>query len=153
MSFSYRDLEIWQLGVDLAEHVYKLTTEFPTDERFGITSQLRRATVSVPSNISEGWGRNSKANLAHFVNIARGSLSELETLIELSRRFGYISDEDTWKLVRELETLGRKSYAFLKSLTDTVRESEATYSVVPLDSDLITISEDYFRSEPVTRNP
>src|SRR4051812_16927011 len=92
-SFNHRDLEIWQLGMDLVVQVYQLTLGFPDDERFGLVSQLRRAAVSVPTNIAEGWGRNSQANLANFVRIARGSLSEVDTLVELAKRLEIISHD------------------------------------------------------------
>lgn len=142
-SFNHRNLEIWQLGMDLVEEVYRLTVEFPEDERFGLIAQVRRAAVSVPTNISEGWGRNSQANLANFVRIARGSLCELDTLAELARRLGFISPESWEKLNDEMETLGRKSYAFLNRVEEalkkgtTVREPLGEYSVDEFSPELL----------------
>jgi four helix bundle protein len=133
-TFNHRDLEIWQLGMDLVEHVYRLTLDFPADERFGLISQVRRASVSVPTNISEGWGRHSQANLANFVRIARGSLSELDTLAELARRLGFLSEESWKQLNSEMEVLGRKSYAFLKKVEATVvKETRSEYNLDRID--------------------
>lgn len=75
----YRELKVWRLAMELAEEIYKLCTEFPKHEVYGLTSQLQRAAVSVPSNIAEGQARNSSKEFNHFLGIARGSLAELET--------------------------------------------------------------------------
>ena len=86
---SYRDLDVWRLGMDLAEAVYQCTSSFPKHELFGLTAQMRRAAVSIPSNIAEGRARSSTKELLHFLAIARGSLAELETQFELALRLGY----------------------------------------------------------------
>jgi four helix bundle protein len=88
---SYKDLIVWQKSMDLAELIYKLTEKFPSSELFGITSQMRRASVSVPSNIAEGYGRQLTGSYTQFLSIARGSLYELQTQTELSHRFKYIN--------------------------------------------------------------
>ena len=88
---SFRDLVAWQLGIELVERIYILTGVFPADERFGLTSQLRRAAVAIPSNISEGHQMGRKAYL-HFVVIAIGSLAEAETQIEIARRLKFADD-------------------------------------------------------------
>lgn len=90
----HKNLDAWKKAMDLVEEVYKITLNFPQDERFGIISQLRRAAVSVPSNIAEGAGRRTDKEFVHFLSIAIGSLSELDTQIELSYRLKYISTED-----------------------------------------------------------
>lgn len=127
-TFSYRELEIWQVGMDIAEAAYRLTADFPADERYGLVSQMRRAAVSIPANIAEGWGRNSQANLANFVKIARGSASELETLVELAKKLKLITEEGAI-LAALLNTFGRKSYAFLAKVEKTlIREDLALYS-------------------------
>jgi four helix bundle protein len=84
----YRQLAVWQKSMDLAVEVYRCTKSFPNDELFGLTSQMRRASVSVPSNISEGKGRYSRGELVHFLFNARGSLLELQTQITLAGRLG-----------------------------------------------------------------
>ena len=76
---SYKDLKIWQKGIDLVEITYKITISFPKTEQYGLTSQIRRSSVSVPSNIAEGWGRGYNNSFLQFIKIARGSLYELET--------------------------------------------------------------------------
>ncbi len=87
---TYRDLVAWQLGMDLAQLVYRITAGFPDSERFGLTAQLRRSSVSVPANIAEGFGRGGKVEFRRFLEIARGSLFESQTHAELARRLGWI---------------------------------------------------------------
>jgi four helix bundle protein len=86
---NYRDLAVWQKGMDIALAVYKITKGFPDDERFGLTSQLRRAAVSVPANIAEGHARSTTKDYLRFVSIAIGSLAETATFIELAGRLNY----------------------------------------------------------------
>ena len=83
---NYRDLVAWQKGMNLAERTYAVTAGFPDTEKFGLVSQMRRAAVSVPANIAEGFGRFRKAEFRRFLEIAIGSLFELQTLAELARR-------------------------------------------------------------------
>ena len=80
----FRELKIWQRSMDVAETIYRLTDSFPKDERFGIISQLRRCSVSIPSNISEGAGRNTNRQFKHFLEMSMGSCNELQTQLELS---------------------------------------------------------------------
>ena len=89
---SYVELEVWQIAMSLAEDVYGIVSAFPKDEQFALGSQLRRAVVSVPSNIAEGFGRETTKDFLHFIAMARGSLFEVRTQIELARRIGYIVD-------------------------------------------------------------
>jgi four helix bundle protein len=84
----HEELEVWRDAMDLVEAVYRLSASFPADERFGLTAQIRRAAVSIPSNIAEGSARRSRAELVQFLHIARASLSEVETHIQISRRLG-----------------------------------------------------------------
>jgi four helix bundle protein len=88
----HQQLRAWQQAIDLVELVYHETRGFPDDERYGLTSQMRRAAVSVPSNIAEGAGRGSTKDFIRFLMIARGSLSELETQLIISQRLGYIDE-------------------------------------------------------------
>jgi four helix bundle protein len=93
MSGTYSDLEVWQAAMDLAIHIYRVTKTFPKEETYGLTSQLRRAAVSVPSNIAEGKGRSSDKDCVHFLSNSRGSLFEIETQAAIARRLGYLSAE------------------------------------------------------------
>src|SRR4051794_8266926 len=94
MASSYHDLRVWQQAMDLVEQVYRATEKFPKHELYGLTSQLRRAAVSVPSNIAEGRGRRTDPEFLQFLFHARGSLCELETQLELSKRLQYLSTDD-----------------------------------------------------------
>jgi four helix bundle protein len=89
---SHRDLLVWKKAIDLVEELYKLTDNFPKSELYGLTSQIRRAAVSIPSNIAEGAGRNSNKEFMHFLYIALGSLSEVETQLIIAKRLDYIDD-------------------------------------------------------------
>ena len=115
-SRSYRDLQAWQLGMDLAEACYLLTRRFPKDELFGMTSQIRRAASSVPANIAEGYGRESKGEYVQFLRVAQGSLKELETHLTLSRRVGLMSESETKKVLEECDHLGRMLHRLIRSL-------------------------------------
>jgi four helix bundle protein len=87
---SFRDLVAWKKGMDLAVSAYRMSEAFPADERFGMTSQLRRAAVSVPCNVAEGFGRSSRADFVHFLDVSLGSTNEVETVILLAERLGYV---------------------------------------------------------------
>ena len=113
----YRDLMVWQRSMDLAESVYRLTKTFPGDERFGLTSQTRRAAVSVPANIAEGYGRGTRPSYASFVRIAQGSLKELETHLILAQRVGLCTDRDTEGLLGEADEIGRMLRSLLTKLS------------------------------------
>ncbi|MGD1100510.1 MAG: four helix bundle protein [Terriglobia bacterium] len=103
---SYRDLLVWQKGMALAKQVYSLTRSFPFDERFGLVAQMRRAAVSVPSNIAEGQARHGKKEFVHFLSHAEGSLAELDTQLALAMELGYPRDPNVYQsiaLVGELQ--------------------------------------------------
>jgi four helix bundle protein len=104
---SYRDLEVWQLGMSIARQVYQLTASFPNEERFGLTSQLRRAAVSIPANIAEGHARSGTGEFLHFLSIAMGSLAEVETYVLLGADFGYIDSAEQQNLLSQLDRLGK----------------------------------------------
>ena len=87
---SYRDLIVWQKAMNFAEHVYRIQREFPAEERYGLCDQLRRAVVSIPSNIAEGRGRDTAKDFSHFLILARGSLNEASTQLALAVRLGYL---------------------------------------------------------------
>ena len=95
---SYEKLIVWQKSMDLVEFVYKFTEGFPKNETYGLTSQMRRATVSIPSNIAEGSRRNGKKEFKHFLAIAYGSGAELETLIMIAKRLNFLNSAEYEKI-------------------------------------------------------
>jgi four helix bundle protein len=97
---SYEDLEVWQMAMNLAEDCYRLTATFPREETYGLTAQTRKAAVSIPANIAEGYGRNQTGNFLHFLRIAQGSVRELETHLLLASRL-QITDADRAAPCRE----------------------------------------------------
>ena len=111
---SYQDLKVWQVGMDLSVHCYRLTIGFPKEEIYGITSQIRRAAVSIPSNVAEGYGRASRGDYVRFLRIAQGSLKELETLLEISRRVGLLKNLP--EQVCNCDRLGRLLTGLIRSL-------------------------------------
>lgn len=104
---NFKDLIVWQKAMDLAEEVYRLSRTFPKEEIYSLTNQIRRAVVSIPSNIAEGKGRHAIAEYLHFLSIARGSLKEVETQLLLAIRFGYISKADTNKALGLVDEISR----------------------------------------------
>ncbi len=114
---NYRDLGVWQLGMDITVKVYEATKHFPADERFGLTSQLRRAAASVPANIAEGHARSSTKDYLRFVAIAIGSLAETATFIELAGRLNY-GDIDELRKIFEMTTEERR---MLRALQKSLR--------------------------------
>jgi four helix bundle protein len=113
---SYRDLRVWQGAMDLVEAVYAASGGFPTDERFGLTSQIRRSAVSVPSNIAEGWGRASRNEYVQFLRYAQGSLREAETQWLLAGRLGFLSTETVADLEDRSQVIGRQLIALMRAL-------------------------------------
>ena len=113
---SYRDLEVWRRGMDLVELVYGITKPFPVDERFGLTAQLRRAVISIPSNIAEGWGRNGRKEFRNFLKIARGSLTEVETQLIVACRLGYLPEPALNDLLSETEIESKMLLKLIRSL-------------------------------------
>jgi four helix bundle protein len=115
---SYKDLKVWQKSYGLCLEIYRLTGKFPQDERYGLTSQVRRAAVSVPSNIAEGYGRKTTADYIRLLYIAYGSLCELETQILLSGDLGYVADTDLKHLTADISEVERMLKALTKSLAE-----------------------------------
>jgi len=107
MGKSFRELDVWHSGVELAETVYLVTARFPKSELFALSSQMRRAAVSIPSNIAEGRARDSRREFLHFLSISRGSLAELETQIELAIRLDY-TGSDLHAALAQTDILGKK---------------------------------------------
>jgi four helix bundle protein len=122
---SYRDVLVWHQAMDLVESVYQLTRAYPNDERFGLVSQSRRAAVSIPANMAEGYGRSHRREYRRHLSIARGSLAEFETHLLLGVRLLYVSRDalaEVWKLTQSVGKL-------LSRLIDSLKEPLST----PLD--------------------
>jgi len=113
---SYRDLRVGQEGMRLAETCYRLTKAFPKEELFGITSQIRRAASSVPANIAEGYGRDSKGDYIQFLRISQGSLKELETHLILCTRVGILADSEAQNSLEQSDRLGKMLHRLIRSL-------------------------------------
>lgn len=113
---NYRELIVWQEGIKLAKFVYKLTEKFPRQETYALADQVRRAVVSVPSNIAEGQARKAPGDFRRFLHIALGSLAEVDTQLILAQEFGYLNKEDTKMLDDQIQRLRKKIYALINSL-------------------------------------
>src|SRR5436309_1195706 len=107
MGESYRDLIAWRKAMELVTEIYRATRTFPRDELYGLTNQLRRAAVSVPSNISEGQARYSQKEFRHFLSHARGSLVEIETQLIIGHNLGYLNEKESHGLLARAAELGR----------------------------------------------
>lgn len=113
---SYRELQAWQKGIVLVEAIYQLSAAFPQEERFGLTSQIRKAAVSVPSNIAEGYGRLHRGDYVHHLSISNGSLKEVETQLIIAGRLGFVSRDEArlaWDLSQDV---GRLLLRLIESL-------------------------------------
>ncbi len=113
---SYRDLEVWRRSIDLVEAIYRASSAWPSDERFGLTSQIRRAAVSVPSNIAEGAARRGTREFLQFLSIAKGSLAEVETQLTLAERLGYLPAAAGEILLASAAEIGRMLAGLTKAL-------------------------------------
>jgi len=115
---SYRDLIAWQKGIELVATVYRVTQLFPKEELYGLTAQLRRAAVSIPSDIAEGQGRKSKPEFRHFLHNAAGSLMEVETQLTIAAVLGYLGQEKEAETLTQTNELGRIINGLILSLAD-----------------------------------
>jgi four helix bundle protein len=113
----YRDLDAWQLAMHIAVSIYRLTRAFPMEEKFGLVAQLRRAAVSIPSNIAEGHSRIGAAEFRRFVSMARGSVAEVETQIALSVALSFVSDDAVTSLSSDLKRLSKMLFGLYRSLS------------------------------------
>lgn len=116
MSGSYKDLHVWQCSFDLSVGIYKLTRDFPPEELYGLSSQLRRASVSVPSNIAEGYGRNTRRDYRNFVAVARGSVLEVQTQLAIAKELGLGQPAFMQKIQAQAEEVGKMLWALLQKL-------------------------------------
>jgi four helix bundle protein len=128
MSGTYEDLEVWRDAMDLALAVYCLTKDYPREELYGLTSQLRRAAVSVASNIAEGKGRSSDRELVQFLCHSRGSLFEVETQLSIARRLGYGKSETYVKLSSCTARIGRMLNGLIRSVDPSIRVAGKQHS-------------------------
>jgi four helix bundle protein len=108
---THKDLDIWKMGLDIVERIYQITGKFPKDEQFGLTAQMRRAAVSIPSNVAEGAARNSKREFLQYLYISLGSLAEVETQLLIAERLGFLKDQE---ILERVEHLRRKPLNFIK---------------------------------------
>jgi four helix bundle protein len=113
---SYQDLNVWQDGMVLAELCYRMTKEFPREELFTMTSQIRRAAASIPANIAEGHGRESTQSFVQYLRMSQGSLKELETHLLLSERVGLLTQQQIKAPMEQCASLGRRIRALIRSL-------------------------------------
>ena len=112
---TYKDLDVFKGGYKLSLYIYKLTTSYPKNEIYGLTSQIRRAAVSVHLNIAEGYGRQSKEDFKRFLRMSLGSVNETEALLELSRDLGYIDNIKSKKIIKQYDILGKKIYKLIEN--------------------------------------
>ncbi|HYH85814.1 MAG TPA: four helix bundle protein [Pyrinomonadaceae bacterium] len=114
---SYRDLEVWRKAMSLTREIYTATALYPNEEKFGLVSQMRRAAVSIPSNLAEGHARRGAGEFKHFISIATGSVAELETQVILSADLGFLDRSMENDLLRRLDEIGKMLRGLYKSLT------------------------------------
>ena len=113
---NFRELKIWQRSMNLAEKVYKIVADFPKEEKYGLTAQIKSCTVSIPSNISEGAGRATHKQFKYFLEISMGSCNELQTQLELSKRFNYLVQDLANEIIDEVFQVYKMTLAFYHSL-------------------------------------
>ncbi len=116
MAEDYKELVAWQKAIELVTHIYQATSDFPKQEQYGLVSQLRRAAVSIPSNIAEGQARFSKPDFRHFLRQARGSVAEVETQIVISQNLGYIDPTSAESILHRAAEVGRILNGLIRSI-------------------------------------
>jgi four helix bundle protein len=116
-SRSFRDLDVWKLSIKFVKDIYQITNRFPISEQFGLTTQLRRSAISIPSNIAEGQGRNSFKEFRQFLGFALGSLAEIETQLIISKEINYLGDDELIPLIGDLDIIRKMVKALAKCLT------------------------------------
>jgi four helix bundle protein len=113
---NFKELKVWQLSRNLVKEIYEITSNFPSEEKYGLISQLRRCAVSIPTNIAEGSGRNTDKDFAQFLNISLGSAFELETLLILSFDVQLISEEDLESFTKKISEIQKMTFGLIKTL-------------------------------------
>jgi four helix bundle protein len=119
---SFRDLRVWQSGMDPVTHVYRLTQSFPREEQYGLTSQMRRAAVSVPSNIAEGHARESSKEYLNRLSMVQGSLAELHTQIEIALRLDFAETQAAREILDLAASLSRQIFALRNAIARKIEE-------------------------------
>ncbi|MFI0845756.1 four helix bundle protein [Mesorhizobium sp. IMUNJ 23232] len=117
---SYRDLRVWRAGIELTVACYAETKNFPQTETYGLTSQIRRASTSIPANIAEGYGRDQAGSYVEFLRVAQGSLKELETHVIVAKEVGYLSSHQEARLLQKSDEVGRMLRALIRGLQRTM---------------------------------
>ena len=117
---SFRDLRVWQAAMHLVEKIYRLTQTFPTNEAYGLTNQLRRAAVSIPSNIAEGHAREHTKEYLNFLSVTQGSLAELQTQVEIASRLGYAAPSSVSEVLDDSVSLAKQLYALRNAIAKRV---------------------------------
>lgn len=117
----HSDLQVWKKAMDLVTEIYKITATFPSDERFGLTSQARRAAVSIPSNIAEGHGRKLTGAYINHLSIAYGSLMELETQTQIAVRLNFVQEDNATVLLKQMDEIGKMLTGLKNSLSEKTR--------------------------------
>jgi four helix bundle protein len=115
---TFRNLLVWQKSMDLVTKIYTSTQQFPKEELFGLTSQIRRSAISIPSNIAEGYGRDSNKEYLRFLNIAISSLFEMQTQLEIAKNINYINETDFNKLYDDTREVERMMTSFIKKIKE-----------------------------------
>lgn len=113
---SFKDLIVWSKGIELVNDIYKVTKNFPKEELYGLTSQIRRAAISISANIAEGWGRGTTKNYIQFLDISKGSLFELDTLIIIANNQDYLNTENCSEIENKINEIGRMLNALITKL-------------------------------------
>lgn len=118
---NFRTLLVWQKSMALTTKIYTLTNKFPKEEVFGLTSQIKRSSISVPSNIAEGYGRDSDKELLRFLSISTGSLFEMQTQLEIAKNISYLKEDDFNKLYEDSREVERMLVSFIKKIKDRTK--------------------------------
>jgi four helix bundle protein len=115
-SRSYKDLDVWKLSIELVKEIYRITEKFPPSEIYGLTNQIRRAAVSIPSNIAEGQERNSAKEFRQFLAIALGSVAEIETQLIIAKEINYLTEAEVEPFMASIDRLRKMTRGLIKSI-------------------------------------
>ncbi len=113
---SYKELIVWQKSIDFVVHIYELLKLFPENEKFALSQQIKRSSISIPSNIAEGWGRKTEKSFDYFLSVTRGSLYELQTQVLIAAKLNYISMDDSTDIENKIDEIGKMTNALMNKL-------------------------------------